>query len=72
MATMCDFLRAYESYKAFGEATLAIVPANIKKLKHTEYCRPDGRIRIKLKKHFLLILSKSNSAHYFQNKRENN
>lgn len=39
MATMCDFLRVYESYKAFGEATLAIVPANIKKLKHKEYAQ---------------------------------
>lgn len=39
MATMCDFLRVYESYKTFGEATLAIVPANIKKLKHKEYAQ---------------------------------
>jgi hypothetical protein len=30
MATMCDFLRVYESYKAFGEATLAIIPSDIK------------------------------------------
>lgn len=36
---MCDFLRVYESYKAFGEVTLAIVPANIKKLKHKEYAQ---------------------------------
>lgn len=39
MATMCDFLSTYESYKAFGEATLVIVPANIKKLKHKEYAQ---------------------------------
>ena len=36
---MCDFLRVYEDNKIFGEATLAIVPANIKKLKHKEYAQ---------------------------------
>lgn len=30
LGTMCDFLRAYESYKAFGEAKLTIVPSDIK------------------------------------------
>lgn len=39
LGTMCDFLRVYESCKAFGEVTLAIVPANIKKLKHKEYAQ---------------------------------
>lgn len=28
--TMCEFLRVYESHKAFGEAKLAIVPSDIK------------------------------------------
>lgn len=36
---MCDFLRVYEDNKIFGETTLAIVPANIKKLKHKEYAQ---------------------------------
>ena len=30
LGTMCDFLRVYESHKAFGEAKLAIVPSDIK------------------------------------------
>ena len=37
MDIMCDFLRTYESYKAFGESKLAIVPANIKQMKYKEY-----------------------------------
>lgn len=28
--TMCEFLKVYESCKAFGEAKLAIVPSDIK------------------------------------------
>lgn len=39
MATMCDFLRVYEDNKIFGEAKIAIVPVNIKKLKHKEYAQ---------------------------------
>ena len=39
MTTMCDFLRVYEDNKIFGEAMLAIVPANIKKLKYKEYAQ---------------------------------
>nr|DAH72781.1 MAG TPA: hypothetical protein [Bacteriophage sp.] len=39
MATMCDFLRVYEDNKIFGEAKIAIVLANIKKLKHKEYAQ---------------------------------
>ena len=34
--TMCNFLQLYENCKAFGEANIAIVPANIKKLEHKE------------------------------------
>ena len=34
-----EYFRAYEKNKVFGEAILAIVPANIKKLKYKEYAQ---------------------------------
>ena len=34
-----EYFRAYEKNKVFGEAILALVPANVKKLKHKGYAQ---------------------------------
>ena len=37
--TMCQFMGLYANNKVFGEAKLALVPANIKQLSHKEYAQ---------------------------------
>lgn len=39
MYTICDFMNVYANNKVFGEAMLALVPANIKQLSHKEYAQ---------------------------------
>lgn len=36
LETMCQFLHVYENDKAFGEAKIGVVPANIKKVSKYE------------------------------------
>ena len=39
MDVMCDFLKLYKINKIFGEAVVAIIPANIKKLRNKKYAQ---------------------------------